>query len=243
MRCLPILVVLTVLAACERPASRTDQAFSATGRTIAMSGGAGGPGNACFACHGLDGGGDGVSTPRLAGLETGYLHKQMEDYASGLRADAVMTPVARALDDQTRRAVSAYYAQLPVSGEGEGEAGPWPPLWTQGDPARGLQPCAACHGDRGQGVGLAGPALSGQPRAYAREQMERWRLAKRRNDPRGVMGDIARKLTVAEVDVLATWLSRRPASPGPATDAASASGAWEAAGRSAASRAGRRLDR
>lgn len=231
---------MTALAACERPVSRTDQALSATGRTIAMSGGAGGATNACFSCHGLEGAGDGVAAPRLAGLRAGYLQKQMEDYASGLRPDPVMTPIAKALDDRARRAVVAHYAELPAPSGGETAFAPG--LWRQGDPTRGLQPCAACHGDQGQGVGNQ-PALAGQPEVYTREQMERWRLGKRRNDPRGAMGDIARKLTPAEIDVLATWLRRQSSSPGPATDAASASGALEAAGRSAASREGRRLDR
>lgn len=236
-----MLLVLTAVSACERPASRTDAALSATGRTIAMSGGAGGARNACFTCHGLNGAGDGVSTPRLAGLQAGYLQKQMEDYASGLRADPVMTPVAKALDDEARRAVAAYYAGLRTPAGGE--AAPAPVLWTRGDLERGLQPCAACHGDQGQGVGGGQPALAGQPEAYTREQLEHWRLAKRRNDPRGAMADIARKLTPAEIDAIAVWLRRRSASPAPATDAASASGASEAAARSAASRAGRRLDR
>ncbi len=241
MRRLPLLLALAALSACERPASRTDQALSADGRTIAMSGGAGGAANACFSCHGLDGAGDGVSTPRLAGKEPGYLQKQMEDYASGLRADPVMTPVAKALDDKARRAVVAYYAALPIAASG-GMAST-PPLWREGDPGRGLQPCAACHGDEGQGVGAGGPALSGQPQAYTIEQLGRWRLAKRRNDPRGVMGDIARKLTAAEADVLAAWLQQRSASRAPATDVATASDATAAAARSAASREGRRLDR
>jgi len=242
VRRLPILLVLTAaLAGCDRPAGRTDQALSVTGRLVAMSGGAGGAANACFSCHGLDGAGDGVSTPRLAGLEAGYLQKQMEDYASGLRPDATMTPVAKALDGEARRAVAAYYAQLPPP-SGGGAPQPTPALWSRGDPARGLQPCAACHGDQGQGVGGGQPALAGQPQVYTRDQLERWRLAKRRNDPRGVMGEIARKLTSAEVDAVAAWLERRPAFPAPATDAASASGATEAAGRSAAFRAGRRLD-
>lgn len=235
------LLILLALTACDRTESRTDAALSATGRTIAMSGGAGGAEKACFSCHGLDGAGDGVSTPRLAGLEAGYLQKQMEDYASGLRPDPVMTPVAKALDDQARRAVVAYYATLPT--RSGGASGSPPGLWSLGDPSRGLQPCAACHGDQAQGVGFGGPTLADQPEAYTREQLERWRLAKRRNDPRGAMGDIARKLTSAEVDAIAAWSRRQPASPGPASDAASASDASAAAGRSAASRAGRRLDR
>ena len=238
---LPILLVLATLAACERSASRTDATLSATGQTIAMSGGAGGARNACFTCHGLEGAGDGLSTPRLAGLEAGYLQKQMEDYASSLRPDPVMTPIAKALDHEARREVVTYYAGL--SAPAGGEAEPAPVLWSRGDPDRELQACSACHGEQGQGVGRGQPALAGQPEAYTREQLERWRLAKRRNDPRGAMADIARELTPAEIDAIAAWLKRRPASPAPATDVASASGASEAAGQSAASRGGRRLDR
>lgn len=242
VRRLPLLFALAALAACDRSISRTDQALSASGRVVAMSGGAGGAAKACFACHGLDGAGDGVSTPRLAGLEAGYLQKQMEDYATGLRADPVMTPLARALDDRSRRVVSAYYAGLAPPAPRK-EAGAAPTLWSQGDRTRGLAPCAACHGDQGQGVGGGQPALAGQPEAYTRLQFERWRLAKRRNDPRGVMSTIARKLTPAEIDAIAAWLQRQPAAPAPASDAASASGAAAVAARSAASREGRRLDR
>ncbi len=230
--------------ACDRPVSRTDQALTATGRVTAMSGGAGGASNACFACHGLDGEGDGVSVPRLAGLDAGYLQKQMEDYASGIRPDPVMTAVAKALDDNARRSVVAYYAGLaPRRSNASASAIPAPAIWREGDPARGLTACASCHGAGGEGVGRGQPVLAGQPAAYTREQMDRWRAGKRRNDPRAAMTDIARKLTSEEIGALAAWLEQRPASPAPASDAASASAAAAAAGRSAASREGRRLDR
>ena len=101
------------LAACDATPGATDRVFQASGEVIAMSGGAGGAANACFTCHGLKGEGDGVSTPRLAGLDQGYLQKQMEDYASGLRPDDVMTRVAKGLDQDARRAVAAWYAGLP----------------------------------------------------------------------------------------------------------------------------------
>lgn len=207
-----------------------------------MSGGAGGAQNACFACHGLDGLGDGVSVPRLAGLDAGYLQKQMEDYASGIRPDVAMGAVAKPLDDRARRAVSAYYASLPAD-RAVSSGGASPALWSRGDPARGLAPCAACHGAEGQGVGVGQPALAGQPAAYTVEQMDRWRRAVRRNDPRGVMTSIAQRLTPAEVAALAAWLEQRPASPSPASGAASASGVEAAAAGSAASREGRRRDR
>ena len=222
--------------------SQTDKALSANGRVIAMSGGAGGATHACFACHGLDGEGDGVSVPRLAGLDAGHMQKQMEDYALGIRPDPVMTAVGKALDDEARRAVVAYYAGLTPRAS-DASPSPAPTPWREGDPGRGLTACASCHGAQGEGVGRGQPVLAGQPAAYTREQLERWQAGKRRNDARAAMTDIARKLTSAEIDAFAAWLERQPASPSPATDAASASAAAAAAGRSAASREGRRLDR
>lgn len=103
---LPFLLVATACSPQGSPPSNeTGAAFTRTGQVIAMGGGEGGAANACFSCHGLDGAGDGVSTPRLAGLDAGYLQKQMEDYANDVRQDAVMTQVARWLDDGDRRAV------------------------------------------------------------------------------------------------------------------------------------------
>ena len=120
MRALPPLTLLGLiligsgLVACDAAPGETDRAFSSSGKITAMSGGAGGAANACFTCHGLDGGGDGVAAPRLAGLDAGYLQKQLEDYASGLRPDDAMTRIAKALDQQGRREVAAYYAALPA---------------------------------------------------------------------------------------------------------------------------------
>ena len=74
-----LILLLSPLAACAPPPNETGAAFTETGQIIAMGGGEGGSANACFSCHGLEGEGDGVSVPRLAGLDAGYLQKQMED--------------------------------------------------------------------------------------------------------------------------------------------------------------------
>ena len=72
MRLIPVIAAF-LAAGCSPASNRTGAALTADGRIIAMSGGEGGAANACFSCHGLDGGGDGVSVPRLAGLHPGYL--------------------------------------------------------------------------------------------------------------------------------------------------------------------------
>ncbi len=236
-----LLLCLLGLTACSPGSNETGEAFTRTGQVIAMGGGEGGPENACFACHGLDGAGDGISVPRLAGLDAGYLQKQMEDYARDVRQDAVMSQVARWLDDGDRRAVSAWYASMPPPARGP--AGPAPDIYLRGDPSRGITACAACHGVDGRGVGSGNPALAAQPAAYTIDQLKRWQTAKRRNDPRNVMAEAVAGLTDAEISRIAAWLETVSAAPPPDSDAASASAAASAAAGSAASRGERRPDR
>lgn len=239
----PALCVLVVLAACDSTPGQTDRAFTANGHIIAMGGGAGGAANACFTCHGLDGGGDGVAAPRLAGIDAGYLQKQMEDYASGLRADDAMTRIARSLDQRGRREVAAYYAAMPVP-QTPVSAAPAPAIYLIGDASRGIVACAACHGTEGQGSGQGGnPQIAGQPAAYTLEQIDRWKSGKRRNDPRGIMAAAVKPLTDPETRAIVLWLSTRPVSPAPASASASGSASVEAAARPAASRETRRPDR
>lgn len=229
------------LAACLPVPQTGRDRFSASGETIAMSGGRGGPTNACFACHGLRGEGDGSAAPRLAGLEAGYLRKQLEDYASGLRQDDVMHEAARWLSQQDRAAVATYYAGLAPPPAGRARAQP-PTAWLQarGD---GLPACAACHGEDGRGIGAGVPSLAGQPAAYTLEQFKRWKSGERRNDPRGVMAIALSGLTEAEARAIADWLEGRPASPRPYTDVARLSAAEAAGERLAASRGARRPGR
>ena len=242
MRPIPALVVLATAAACSPATNHTGEAFTATGEIIAMGGGEGGPANACFSCHGLDGAGDGVSVPRLAGLDAGYLQKQLSDYANDLRPDPVMTPIARWLDDGDQRAVAAFYAAMPPPAS-TGPAGPPPAIYLHGAPDRGVTACASCHGVDGRGLGAGNPAISGQPAAYTLDQLRRWKTAERRNDPRNVMADAVAGLSETEMQTIAAWLERAPTAPPPASDAASVSASGAAAARPEASRGIRRPGR
>jgi cytochrome c553 len=56
----------------------------------------------CIACHGAQGEGQAApGYPRLAGLPADYLQRQLQAYAGGMRANPIMTPLAR---DVGRRA-------------------------------------------------------------------------------------------------------------------------------------------
>lgn len=200
-------------AACNAPAAPPDL-FTASGEVIALGGGDGGVAHACFSCHGMDGGGDSGLSPRLAGLDAGYLHRQLDDYASGRRDHKEMATIARRMAPEARARVSAYYAALPVPARVAGERNAvGARLYVQGDPARGLPACAACHSAQGEGLGPGNPPLAGQPAAYLAAQLDAWRGGRRYNDPLGAMREISRRLTDDEVRAVAAHAASLPAGP------------------------------
>lgn len=243
MRALPQILILVLAAACHPATNRTEAALTATGELVALSGGGAGARNACFSCHGLAGQGDGDSVPRLAGLDVGYLQKQMQDYADDIRHDPVMTPIAQRLTDGERRSVVAWYATMPAPAPAATNATPAPAIYLRGDPNRGVVACASCHGSEGQGAGPGNAALAGQPAAYTLEQLRRWKRTDRRNDPRGVMTAAVAPLTEDEMAAIAAWLATRSPARAPDSGAATASVSALAAAQPAASRATRRPDR
>ncbi len=195
------LMILALMAAgCGGPVAPPRQA---SGEGIAVGAGPGGAFDACFTCHGLNGEGRG-DAPRLAGLDAGYLTKQLFDYASDRRADATMSPIARRLSDRDKLAVAQYYARMPAP-EIALQA-PAPALFVHGDAARRLDACASCHGEDAQGRGAGNPALAGQPARYTAEQLRRWKYGERRNDPSNVMAQIGRRLTDEEMEALSRYL-------------------------------------
>src|ERR1700756_5864135 len=72
---------------------------------------AGAPG--CAQCHAFNGAADGTGAfPRIAGQSSDYLAAQLRDFASNVRANAVMSPIAKALTADDVADVAAYYAGL-----------------------------------------------------------------------------------------------------------------------------------
>jgi cytochrome c553 len=188
--------------------------FAATGELVALSGGDAGARGACHTCHGLQGEGDGNLTPRIAGLDPGYIARQLIFFAEGQRQDEHMSWIARQLTDEQRIRVSEYYARLdPVpldSGPSvrldcaPGAAA----LYSEGDPERGIEACATCHGMDGRGAGRGNPALAGQPAPYIAEQLRAWRSGERYGDPQRLMLISAQALAEEEIIPLADYISR-----------------------------------
>ena len=125
----------------------------------------------CMACHGVDGAGMAAAGyPRIAGLDAGYMVKQLGDFRSGKRNNPTMMPMAKGLTEEEMAAVSAHYAALPVPAAAAGprvdpaakiasDLARWGD-WT----GRGLPACEQCHAPGGNGVGSSFPGIAGQHR-------------------------------------------------------------------------------
>lgn len=173
---------------------------------------------ACTSCHGEQGkaGADGYY-PRLAGKPSDYLYRQLLNFRDGLRQYRPMTHLLQGLPDDYLREMAAYFAQQDV---------PYPPasplamstatlehgrtLAMQGDAARGLPACVACHGALLNGLSPAIPGLLGLPRDYIGAQIGSWKNGLRRATAPDCMADIAKKLTPEDIGALSVWLSTRP---------------------------------
>ena len=205
------LITAVLASACTDRMTRSDDRWGRGGELIAMSGGEGGARYACVTCHGARGEGNGFDAPRLAGLPTGYLQKQMEDYAAGLRPHEVMRDVARFLDSDERVRVASFYAALQpqalLPANEEVLAATTLTLY--------VDACAQCHGTEGVGT-VNGPPLNAQPAFYLVQQLQDWQVSKRRNDGNHMMLKVAQQLKPAEVTQLSLYLARIPVRPAPA---------------------------
>jgi cytochrome c553 len=174
--------------------------------------------SACAQCHAQTSG----VFPRIAGQSPYYLDKQMHDFASGVRTNAIMTPIAKALSAVDVADLAAYYA---------GVAGPFSPaasgdptlvkrgelLARIGDESKDLQSCNDCHGPDGAGEPPAIPYLSGQYATYIASQLKMWRLGSRKSSP-DAMGYIAKRLDDQDVAAVAAYFQQaRTAAPSPAS--------------------------
>lgn len=192
-------------------------AVAIDGKELAATGNGNGA-HPCAACHGDQGEGrPDAAYPRLAGLDAGYLLRQLNDFADGNRASETMHPIAKALAPDERKAAASFYAGLiaPMAPQprkpsdemiAKGKV-----VATRGDWANGLPACAQCHGPIGQGVGASFPKLAGQSAEYIVKELTAWKEGKRTNDPLNLMTGIAAKLDEQEVEAVAAYYSSIPA--------------------------------
>ena len=166
----------------------------------------------CAGCHGQGGGKPVMAVyPKLTGLGEQYLYNQLVDIKSGDRSIPEMTGLLSAMSEQDMRDLAAYYDSQEVV---VGQANPdlveqGAALYRGGNMATGVPACAGCHNPKGIGNEPAGyPALGGQNAEYIAKQLKAYRAGDRATTANaGIMADVASKLTDAEIEAVADYVS------------------------------------
>jgi quinohemoprotein ethanol dehydrogenase len=173
---------------------------------------------ACAQCHGFNGASDGSGAfPRVGGQPVSYLSKQLRDFKSKARANAVMSPIAGALSADDISDVAAYFANAepPFPPLARGDAAlieKGKALAESGNPTKGVPGCNSCHGTDGTGEAPTIPYLAGQYAHYTAFELQMWQRGFRRNSPEA-MRLFARKLDDHEIAALAAYYQQaRPSS-------------------------------
>ena len=165
----------------------------------------------CVACHMADGNSADPSIPRNAAQSAAALYKQLQDFKTGARINETMAPLVAELDDHAITDLAAYYGRqvrgdLDRPGTAPFVGADIENLVSNGDIARGVPPCSACHGI-GAGGPIETPTLSGQYPQYLEAQLKAFASGQRHNDIYHRMRSVASKLTPTEIRLVSIYYS------------------------------------
>ena len=164
----------------------------------------------CAACHGADGKAIQPAFPNLAGQHAAYIEKQLQDYKSGARVNALMVGQVAALSDQDMADLAAHFSSLASiqSVASEENLALGESIYRGGITNAGIAACSACHGPTGVGNPQANfPVLAGQNTQYIADQLRLFRSGERANDANEMMRGIAHRMTDKEIDAVANYIT------------------------------------
>jgi cytochrome c553 len=195
---LALLCAAPVLASDAKPAAAKPDL--AKGEAIATQ--------VCVACHSVDGSRGLPANPILQGQHPEYLAKQLHDFKSGARNNAIMKGFATTLSDQDMKNVSAFYASKaakPGFATNKDTLLLGERIYRGGIADRRIAACAGCHSPSGAGIPVQYPRLSGQHAEYAAAQLSAFRSGQRANSLQ--MTGVAAKLNDVEIKALADYMA------------------------------------
>ena len=162
----------------------------------------------CAACHGADGNSGSPAYPKLAQQHPDYLVKQLQEFKSGKRANAIMSGMAAGLSDADMKNVAAWVG----SKESKPNFAKEKDLVTLGERIyrggiadRQIAACAGCHTPNGAGIPSQYPRLSGQHADYAVAQLVAFRDGVRKNSIQ--MTGVAAKMNDREIKAVSDYIA------------------------------------
>lgn len=165
-------------------------------------------GQVCVACHAADGNSTTPENPKLAGQHPEYLAKQLHEFKSGKRDNAIMKGFAASLSDDDMRNIAWWLAdQKAKDGAATdkdlvrlGER-----IYRGGIADRQIAACAACHSPNGAGIPAQYPRLAGQHASYTEAQLKAFRDGARKNNVQ--MTGVAAKMNDREIKAVSDYIA------------------------------------
>ena len=165
----------------------------------------------CTWCHGALAHGYSPA-PGLAGQQYQYLANQLADFHTHSRdnpfSKQYMWGAAENLSASSAHDLAMYFSKLPPKPANDGDADlvvMGRAIYQEGMPDANIVACVVCHGPNAEGVGQI-PRLGGLAYSYLKRRLEQW--AEGYNATAGPpMPDISRKLSTAQINALASYLS------------------------------------
>ncbi len=162
----------------------------------------------CAACHAADGNSSIPANPKLAQQHPEYLVKQLQEFKSGKRANAVMAGFAATLSEEDMKNIAAFLAKQkakPGFAKDKALVTLGEKIWRGGVPDRQIAACAGCHSPNGAGIPAQYPRLSGQHADYTAAQLVAFRDGVRKNNLQ--MTQVAAKLNDREIRAVADYVA------------------------------------
>lgn len=162
----------------------------------------------CVGCHTNDGSRGSPANPILQGQHPEYLAKQLAEFKSGKRDNAIMKGMAATLSDADMRNVAAFYASKtakPGFAKNKNLVTLGEKIYRGGIAERGVAACSGCHSPSGAGIPAQYPRLAGQHADYTEAQLVAFRSGARMNSAQ--MTGVAAKMNDKEIKAVADYIA------------------------------------
>ncbi|MDQ9170982.1 c-type cytochrome [Oxalobacteraceae bacterium R-40] len=195
---------LTVSAA-EQKAAKADPA---KGEAIYTNGDAARNIIACASCHGAAGNSTIVQNPKLSAQHEAYIYKQLMDFRTPERNNAIMTPISKALTEDDMKNIAAYLNNQqakPGAAKNKDTVELGKNIYRAGIAEKNVPACAGCHSPNGAGIPAQFARLAGQHQEYTAAQLTNFRGGARKNSAQ--MTTIAKRLSDDEIKAVSDYIA------------------------------------
>ena len=163
---------------------------------------------ACMACHMADGTRGLAANPILQGQHPEYIAKQLGEFKSGKRKNAIMAGMAAPLAEDDMKHIAAFFgAKKPVPGfaKNKDTVALGEQIYRGGIASKQVPACSGCHSPNGAGIPAQYPRVGGQHGEYTTAQLLAFRSGERGNNAQ--MMTIAGKMNDREIAAVADYIA------------------------------------